>query len=169
MSSTIELRLCLMIGWDEIEAIRQAVGKCVEAAYGSAELRDSLAMVSAELLENAVKYGKPGVPIGFALEENPDGVHVVVTNPVADGACECEKLLESLAWLAGFDDSRAAYAAALERAYQDSGAGGLGLARIRHEGGCSLRCDTSTRGIVSVSARRRRKPQKSRSDERASA
>ncbi len=168
MTSTIQLRLCLSLGWSEIDTIRRAVAVCLEAAFGSVELGDSLSMVSAELLENAVKYGKSGGLIGFVLEEIPDGLRIVVTNPI-DDSTHGDKLVERLAWLDKFTDTRSMYAAALERAFNDACAGGLGLARIAHEGGCSLHCDTSVAGIVTVSARSRRHATRALSGARASA
>jgi hypothetical protein len=168
MNHALRLRLCLRLDWDEIDAIRHAVATCVEVAYGSAELGDALSMVSSELLENAVKYGKSGEFVHLSLEELADGMRIVVTNPVEECSPHTDALRERVAWLDDFSEPRLAFAAALERAYRDARGGGLGLARIAHEGGCSLQCDTSSRGKVTVSARYRRQPHRASVEARSS-
>jgi hypothetical protein len=156
MNRTIHLQLQMAPEWQRIETIRQAVALCVDAAFDNPELRDSIAMVSAELLENAAKYGKPGALVRLVVEELPDGVRVVVRNPVDLPSSHSDVLKERVDWLRDFSDAREAYRVALQHAYDNPGEGGLGLARIAHEGGCRVRCDTSTTGEVTVSAWRMR-------------
>ncbi|HVJ13811.1 MAG TPA: ATP-binding protein [Polyangiaceae bacterium] len=153
---TIHLELLLTLEWERIDTVRQAVALCLQAAFDNADLESSLAMVSAELLENAVKYGKSSAQIRLTVEELPDGVQVVVRNPVEEASPHSDVLKQRVAWLGNFSDAQSAYTAALERAYDNPGAGGLGLARIAHEGGCSVRCETSPSGEVTVSAWRQR-------------
>src|SRR5688572_25673655 len=103
MSPEIHLRLCLTLKWDQIDELRRAVALCVQAVFGSAPFRDSISMVSTELLENAVKYGHPGV-VRLTVEERSDSVSVTVTNPVDDFGPHATTLKERIAWLAAFDD-----------------------------------------------------------------
>lgn len=155
MNQTIQLRLTLTLAWDQIDELRQAVALCVQAVFGSQPFRDAISMVSTELLENAVKYGRQGV-VRLAIEERADGVNVMVTNPVDDSGPHAATLEKHIAWLDRFGDVRQAYMAALTRAYDEGADSGLGLARIMHEGRCSVRCDTSASGEVTVTARCRR-------------
>jgi hypothetical protein len=150
--SAIHLNMSLRLEWDCIDTIREAVALCLQATFEDDELRDALSMVSAELLENAVKYGTTGAAVRLSLEELPDSVKVVVTNPVDLPSPHAEALAERVAWLSAAEDPRQAYVAALQRAFHDATEGGLGLARIAHEGRCKVACDTGTSGLVSVSA-----------------
>jgi hypothetical protein len=152
VSAAIRLQLRMPLDWDRIDTIREAVALCLRATYDDDELGSAISMVSAELLENAVKYGSSGAVVRISLEELADSVKVVVTNPVDRPCSHAGTLQQRLAWLSGFADPRKAYVAALEQAYHDASEGGLGLARIAHEGRCSVACDTSTEGQVTVSA-----------------
>jgi hypothetical protein len=151
---SFELQLCFEADWDRIESVRQAVKLCVFASFGEVAFRDALAMVSSELLENGVKYGKAGAPIRLSVTQGVDDVRIVVTNEVEAGSAHTETLRERVAWVASFATPRDAYEAALATAYEDeNAAGGLGIVRIAHEGGCVVQCDASTSSRVVMTAR----------------
>jgi hypothetical protein len=152
MRRALMLELCLAPDWDRIDDVRQAVSLCVAAVFGQSTLNESLSMVSAELLENAVKYGKPHAAITLAIDEAPDRVTVEVTNDVERDSRHAAALNDQIAWLTTFDDPAKAYLAALERAYREACEGGLGLVRVAYEGRCSVESDTTTPGRVRVRA-----------------
>jgi len=154
-----QLRLDLSIAseWERIDAVREAVARCVAAVFGDVELKHLLGMVSAELLENAVKYGRG--PKGVTLSIRGDGQELVVrvANAVDEASPHAHLLQRRLMWLRGFDDPFEAYTAALQQVYDrttpDADDNGLGLARIYYEGRCQIDCDISQPELVSVSAR----------------
>jgi hypothetical protein len=150
----LDLSLAVPTDWGRIDQVREAVGHCVAAVFGDRDLRDALAMVSAELLENAFKYGKPGQPeVQIALREREGSLVVSVTNAVDESSAHVHQLAQRVAWVKTFEDPMRAYEVALARAFQDEpDVSGLGLARISYEGGCALDCDTSTAGQVTVRA-----------------
>ena len=150
----LHLDLSVPADWERIDQIREAVGHCVQAVYGDADLKDAVAMVAAELLENAFKYGKSDQgDVRVSLRSGSGRLQVSVTNAVDEGSEHAAKLAERVAWVNEFGDPLAAYEAAMARAFTDeSEASGLGLARITYEGGCALHLDTSLSGMVTVIA-----------------
>jgi two-component sensor histidine kinase len=131
--------------WDNVERLRQSVQHCLTSVFTDMDGVDALAMVTGELLENAIKYGcwrDEGGVFRLRLWGDRHGATVAVENPVADeeGPARVESTLR---FLAGFADSQAAYQARLlEVAAAPRGtSGGLGLVRVAYEGGCRLRAD----------------------------
>jgi hypothetical protein len=149
----LHLDLAVPTEWRRIDRVREAVGHCVAAVYADRDLCDALGMVSAELLENAFKYGSPDqTEVRLSVRQEGDRLVVAVTNDVHPDTAHARQLAERVAWVNEFGDPQRAYEAALARAYTDeSDASGLGLARILYEGGCALDCIT-TDGRVTVSA-----------------
>jgi hypothetical protein len=148
----LHLDLAIPPEWGRIDQVREAVSHCITAVYADRDLRDALAMVASELLENAFKYGKQA-EVKITVRETAGRVVVTVTNEVDEGTPHPEALEQRVAWVKQFGDPRRAYQAAIERAYTDEAdASGLGLARISYEGGCNLDCDTATAGRVTVRA-----------------
>ena len=159
MRQLIRLELVIPADWDRIDTIREGVGLCLAAVFGHGELKEALSMVSAELLENAVKYAKPGPSgIGFSLRREGERLIVAVTN-VIDETISLHELRERIDWLRQFADPAEAYIAALAKIYEQpppsaGGGSGLGLVRIAYEGGCQVECDTSVPGQLTVWAAR---------------
>jgi hypothetical protein len=112
----------------------------MEGAHG-------IAMVTGELLENAVKYGDwSDAARTFRLHVSGDGrrAAVSVEHPVRQGDPHVLRLLDTLRWLRGFSSAGDAYRArlmAVAAAERPGETGGLGLARVAYEGGCALRAD----------------------------
>ncbi len=132
--------------WADIERLRASVQNCLMAVFTDVGGVNALAMVTGELLENAVKYGHWGSDGGvFRLRVSGDRRQAAVTveNPVDDGAEGPARVEATLRWLGRFQDAGAAYQARLlEVAAAPRGtSGGLGLARVAYEGGCRLRAE----------------------------
>jgi signal transduction histidine kinase len=146
--------------WARIDPVRQAVGLCVVAVFASDDLKDALGMVCAELLENAIKYGKPdGRGVKIQLIERGDGpdkeVMLSVTNAIESTSHHIDSLRQRLAWIDAFSTASDAYMAALSQVYEraDEGAeSGLGLVRIAYEGGCKIDCESPGEGLMTVRA-----------------
>lgn len=149
---TIHLRFSLELDWEGIETVRQGVALCVQAALGSPELRDRLSMVTTELLENAVKYGKVGSRVLYSLEDRSEGLWVLVTNSVEPASSHIDAVRARIAWIETFDSPLRAYSTALIRAYEEQSDGGLGLVRVAHEGRCRVTCDSPRKDEITVSA-----------------
>ncbi|HVH43622.1 MAG TPA: hypothetical protein VM925_14805 [Labilithrix sp.] len=152
MSGRIALQLAMPPDWERIETVRQAVALCVGTVFGETNLQHSISMVSAELLENAVKHGNSADPVGLSIEERQDTIVIVVTNRSDDVEQNTRLLSERIAWIRSFEDAEAAYIAAMEKAYAEMSTGGLGLPRIIHEGCCAVTWATPTPGQIAVSA-----------------
>ena len=144
--------------WERIDSVREAVGHAVTATFGDSDLRDSLAMVTAELLENALKYGEAEAGVELSIVSEPEAVVVTVDNAVKEGSPHIAALHKRLAWLREVGDPFTAYTTALAEVFDRTGSegadSGLGFARIGYEGRCAIVCDTSRPGFVSVTARR---------------
>lgn len=127
--------------WANIDRIRVAVSQAILAVFGDLESRDALAMVAAELLENAIKYAAPqATTVRVAVYDMSRDIVVAVSNEVSDDAAE--RLRRRVEWVRAFSSGEEAYLAAICEAYQANDAQGaspgLGLARVVHEGGCEL-------------------------------
>lgn len=153
MNRAFQLTMRIPADWDRIEDVRQAVSKCVLAAFGDVRFCDALGMVVSELLENAVKYGVADEPVHLAVEQTGGQVVVTVTNSVGRESRYLKTLVDHVHWIRSFDEPLMAYEAALTRAYETEAEGGLGIVRAAYEGGCSIDCDVETPGLVRVVAR----------------
>jgi hypothetical protein len=155
----LHLDLSLPPEWSRIDPTREAVGLLVLAMFGDDDLRDALAMVSEELLENAIKYCRPDSTVSISIRHEDDDVVVSVTNAVEEGAAHLEVLQKRLDWMRRFPSAAEAYAAAIGRVYERgapaAGApveAGLGIVRIAYEGRCAIDLDLSSPGQVTVHA-----------------
>lgn len=153
---TVLLALSVPPDWARIDPVREAVQLSVRAAYAPVLIGDRVAIVVSELLENAIKYGLEG-PIDVVLEGDVRRLRVSVTNGVRDGCRRTRKLSTHIDWIESFEDPQQAYMACLTMAFQrpddpSATGSGLGLARIRYEGGCSLGVTTPARGLITVEA-----------------
>src|ERR1044072_1288571 len=117
MKTGLHLDLSIPPDWTRIELVRKAVGFCVWAVFGRGDLRDSLSMVSAELLENAVKYSAPDKDVYLSISEEPDKLVVSVTNTVDSTARHLTALKQRLEWLRTFPSAADAYMAALSEVF----------------------------------------------------
>lgn len=154
MTGALALEISVPARWERIDPMREAVGLAVLAHFGDDDLRDALAMACEELLENAVKYGRPGANLSLSLRRDGRALRLAVTNSVDEGTAHVVKLCDQIDWIRGFPSAADAYRAALERVYTrtDRGETGLGIARVAYEGGCALACDLSVPGRLTVTA-----------------
>lgn len=154
MNDVIRLDLSIPSQWSRIDSVRQGISLCLSAVFGDLALKDSAAMVSAELLENAIKYGQQG-GIKLSIAEEADKLVIEVTNAIGS-ASHARALEDRIAWVRGFESASEAYLAALARVYEQSTVdqlgSGLGIVRIAYEGGCEVDCFASAPGQITVRA-----------------
>jgi hypothetical protein len=157
MSRRLLLHLVLPSDWERIDSVREAVSRCAVAVFDDEELQNELAMVAAELLENAMKYGTSGNDVLLVVGEEAGTLRVTVTNAVEPDSPHLTALRNRVDWLHGYPDAAEAYQQALAEIYGGNLDGsGLGLVRIAYEGCCAIDCDLTDLGKVTVHARRAR-------------
>jgi hypothetical protein len=152
MSAALSLEVELLPEWSNVTRASNAVALLVQTTYGDLDLCDALAMISSELLENAIKYADPQTLVKLEIRDGATDIVVEVTNAIVR-AEEVQRLAERIAWMRAHDDPAAAWAAALAEATSPPGErGGLGLLRIAYEGGSQIDFDYSTPGMLKVRA-----------------
>jgi hypothetical protein len=144
--------------WSNVDLLRTSVQNCFTAIFSDIEGCHALAMVTGELIENAVKYGDwaGSDDQRFRLRVWGEGrsAHVSVENPVQIDDPNVHEVMHTLHWMRGFPSSFEAYRAKLleiaesEREPRDSK---LGLVRVAYEGNCLLSAEL-TRGVLRVQA-----------------
>lgn len=152
----LRLEAAIAPEWSSIDPLREAIGRLVGVLLGQEE-SDAVAMVSCELLENAVKFGRRGAStVSLSIAHGGGAVVVRVTNWVEDGSPDVALLKQHLEWLRSFADPADAYMLLLGNVFEGAGdagnAGKLGLARVASEGGCALSWETDGPGRITVSA-----------------
>jgi hypothetical protein len=152
MTGALSLAVELQPDWHNVTRASEAVALLALGRYGDGDLRDALAMVSGELLENAIKYADPQQLVRLSLHEDATTIVVTVTNAVVQDA-NIQRLADRLAWLRSHPDPAEAWAAALAQSAVLRGASaGLGIIRIAYEGGSRIDYDASTPGTLTVRA-----------------
>ena len=143
--------------WANVDLLRMSVQNCVTAIFSDIEGCRALAMVTGELIENAIKYGdwSRTEDHRFHLRVWGEGrsAHVSVENPVNGGA-HAEEVLETLGWMRRYASPGDAYRAKLlevAAAGREPGNSKLGLVRIAYEGNCTLTAEIA-RGMLRVQA-----------------
>jgi hypothetical protein len=144
--------------WSNVDLLRTSVQNCFTAIFSDIEGCHSLAMVTGELIENAIKYGDWSGPDEqrFHLRVWGEGrsAHVSVENPVQQGGGNAAEVMKTLGWMRGFPSPCDAYRAKLleiAAADRDPGDSKLGLVRIAYEGNCQLTAEL-VRGVLRVQA-----------------
>lgn len=145
--------------WKNIDLLRTSVQNCFIAVFADLDGCHAIAMVTGELLENALKYGNwaSGERAMFRLRVvgNEGNIEVSVSNPLKLDDTNAQQLMTSLEWINSFATPEAAYRARmLQIAQDDSGDSApsrLGLVRIAFEGNCRLSAKIE-KGNVTVSA-----------------
>ena len=145
--------------WANVDLLRTSVQNCFTAIFSDIEGCHSLAMVTGELLENAIKYGDwSAKESSFRLKVWGEGrkAHIAVENPVRPEDTGAAEVLDILRWIRNFSTANEAYCARLLQIAQNVGAKGsskLGLVRIAYEGDCDLGAEISN-GVIRVTAER---------------
>jgi hypothetical protein len=123
--------------WRNIDLLRTSVQNCFIAVFSDYDGCQAIAMVTGELLENALKYGDwtSGDRAMFRLrvEGKDPNIQVSVQNPLKRDDPHASVLMKQIEWLDESSTSR------------------LGLARIAFEGNCRLSVK-SENGTVIVTA-----------------
>jgi hypothetical protein len=143
--------------WANVDLLRTSVQNCFTAVFSDIEGCHSLAMVTGELLENAIKYGDwTGIEEHrFRLRVWGEGrsAHVSVENPIS-GDAHAAEVIKMLGWMQTFPSADEAYRAKLleiAAAGRGGGVSKLGLVRIAYEGNCKLNAELSP-GVLRVHA-----------------
>lgn len=145
--------------WRNVDLLRTSVQNCFTAVFADVDGCHAIAMVTGELLENALKYGDwvSGDRAMFRLRVQGRAsqiVEVSVQNPLKEGEAHATTLLKAVEWINSFPKPEAAYRARMLQIAQndeDTSPSRLGLVRIAFEGNCRLAA-TVKDGTVTVSA-----------------
>lgn len=145
--------------WKNVDLLRTSVQNCFTAVFADVDGCHAIAMVTGELLENALKYGDwaSNRRAKFRLRVTGDTsrISVSVQNPLAPGADDAPRLMETIAWINSFPSPADAYRERMLQIAQEDGGeehpSRLGLARVASEGNCKISATTSD-GTVTVHA-----------------
>ncbi len=140
-----ELELPISPAWENVDLLRMSVLNCLAAVFGDRELGESVAIVTSELLENAIKYGdwsrNEEARIVLHVEGNDHEVRVEVTSPIDASSPHLENVRRTIAWIERFPTPREAYIArmqAIADMQEPVGISRMGLVRIAYEGPCAI-------------------------------
>lgn len=143
--------------WANVDLLRTSVQNCFTAVFSDIDGCQALAMVTGELLENAIKYGDWSGDDGGAFRLRVWGetarpgtpghsAHVQVENPVKKGDPSVGAVLDTLEWIKTFPSAKEAYRAKLleiAASRDEMSPSRLGLVRIAYEGSCTLRAEVA--------------------------
>jgi hypothetical protein len=140
--------------WANVSLLVTSVQNCFNAMFSDVDGSQTVAMVTGELLENAIKYGCWTAGDHY-LRLNVGGgarrARVSVENPV--DAADVSDLQRTLDWIKEFPSAEHAYRARLLALAQttDPDVSKLGLVRMAYEGRCMLAAELLD-GTVRVTA-----------------
>lgn len=144
--------------WRNIDLLRTSVQNCFIAVFADLDGCHAIAMVTGELLENALKYGDwtSGDRAMFRLRVHgrEGNIEVSVQNPLRANDPNAAALMSALEWLNGFSKPEQAYRARMLQIAQEEAEGApskLGLVRIAAEGNCRIAARVDN-GTVTVTA-----------------
>jgi hypothetical protein len=145
--------------WKNIDLLRTSVQNCFIAVFADLDGCHAIAMVTGELLENALKYGDwtSGDRAMFRLRVHgrEGNIEVSVQNPLKATDPNALSLVQSLEWLNSYARPDQAYRARMLQIAQEEGEAApskLGLVRIAAEGNCRItaRVDNSAVTVTAV-------------------
>jgi hypothetical protein len=144
--------------WRNVDLLRTSVQNCFEAVFADLDGCHTIAMVTGELLENALKYGDwaTGDHAMFRLRVNGQSgnIEVSVQNPLRAGDPDAASLFRAIEWIHSFATPEQAYRARMLQIAQNEDEpqpSRLGLVRIAFEGSCRLSAAVE-HGMVKVTA-----------------
>lgn len=144
--------------WRNVDLLRTSVQNCFTAVFADVDGCHAIAMVTGELLENALKYGDwvSGDRAMFRLRVNGrahDIVEVSVQNPLKDNDTNGSNLLAAIEEINSYPRPEQAYRARMLQIAQseEDSPSRLGLVRVAFEGNCKLAA-TIEDGTVTVIA-----------------
>jgi len=132
--------------WRNIDLLRTSVQNCFAAVFADVDGCHAIAMVTGELLENALKYGDwvSANRAMFRLRVVGDGkkIEVSVENPLKEQDKNAIELMKAIEWINSYPSPEEAYRARMMAIAQnmEESASRLGLVRIAFEGNCRLSC-----------------------------
>lgn len=131
--------------WRNADLLLTSVQNCFVAVFADVDGCNAIAMVTGELVENAIKYGYwSGNDKHFRLciHGQRGAVKIQVENPVDPSDAQIHKLEATLRWIAEFPSAETAYRAKmLEIASRPGVSSGFGLVRCAYEGSSILRAE----------------------------
>lgn len=147
--------------WDAVKAVWDPCRSMLASNGLSADEAYQLAMVSQELLENAVKYGafSEAERVDLTVRVLPEDVTVEVKNRVGVDDANLRRFDQMIQWIRGFQDPFEAYVERLKAVAAKpyvQGESGLGLTRIAYEGRCAIDFYVDEENVLAVSAVYRR-------------
>jgi two-component sensor histidine kinase len=163
MTFSFSIDLPIRSDWANVDLLRTSVQNCFTAVFSDIDGCQALAMVTGELLENAIKYGDWSGDDGGAFRlrvwgEGARGTgahrsaHVSVENPVKPDDPHVADMMATLSWIKSFATAKEAYRAKLLEiaASRDDemSPSRLGLVRIAYEGSCTLKAELDGGGKV---------------------
>ena len=156
-SFNFSIALPVRSDWANVDLLRTSEQNCVTAICCVIVGCRSLAMVTGELIENAIKYGdwSRTEDHRFHLRVWGEGrsAHVSVENPV-NGDAHADAVLETLGWMRRFaspGDAKHTKQHKDTTTEREPGNSKLGLVRIAYEGNCILTAEIA-RGMLRVQA-----------------
>lgn len=140
--------------WANVSLLVTSVQNCFNAMFSNVDGSQTVAMVTGELLENAIKYGawaSSGHYLRLNVRGGANRALVSVENPVEGGVVT--DLQRTLDWIKEFPSAEAAYRARLLALAQtvDPDVSKLGLVRIAYEGRCTITA-VMVEGAIRVTA-----------------
>ncbi|HEY4179171.1 MAG TPA: hypothetical protein VGM90_20145 [Kofleriaceae bacterium] len=143
--------------WRNVDLLRTSVQNCFTAVFADVDGCHAIAMVTGELLENALKYGDwhGGDRAMFRLRVHGTKNNIVtvsVQNPLKENDSASQTLVQQIEWINSYPNPQAAYRARMMQiASNDEDTSRLGLVRIAFEGNCRLGARVDN-GTVTVTA-----------------
>lgn len=145
--------------WKNIDLLRTSVQNCFIAVFADLDGCHAIAMVTGELLENALKYGdwtsEDRAMFRLRVHGREGNIEVSVQNPLKQDDQNAQNLMKSIEWIASYPKPEQAYRARMLQIAQDETddvtPSRLGLARIAFEGNCRLSARIDN-GTVTVNA-----------------
>jgi hypothetical protein len=145
--------------WRNVDLLRTSVQNCFTAVFADVDGCHAIAMVTGELLENALKYGDwvSGDRAMFRLRVHGSSnsiVEVSVQNPLRDSDTNAANLYKAIEEINSYAKPEQAYRARMLQIAQneeETSPSRLGLVRIAFEGNCKLAAKIEN-GTVTVTA-----------------
>ena len=145
--------------WRNVDLLRTSVQNCFTAVFADVDGCHAIAMVTGELLENALKYGDwvSGDRAMFRLRVHGSSnsiVEVSVQNPLKANDSNAMNLQKAIEEINSFPKPEQAYRARMLQIAQneeETSPSRLGLVRIAFEGNCKLAAKIEN-GTVTVTA-----------------
>jgi hypothetical protein len=152
------LHVELPADWGAIKALWDPCVDHLSSQGLDSDTSYQLAMVTQELLENAVKYGgfsQGRERIDLAISTRKEAVVIEVRTPLDPDLSSLRRLDAMVQWIRGFQNPFEAFVERLKevsaRPYAVAESG-LGLVRVAYEGGCLLDFFVDERDVLAMSA-----------------